>query len=327
MTAFDFPALDFPTNPPAAQFIQEGAFNAFLPPPPTQQQQWAFQTDQLIQEERRKIPESVRIAILEKRNTPRLTIRQLNQMSENAIRGGLDPQNEFDTRTPIVRVLDLVDLPRNTISNIAFGDPSFGGLFGSLAGTAGLFAGAGAIVGGGLPGALLGAIAGAAVFLVGAGIAGITRAFGGDQILEQNLDSLEHGAYGQPKIWASDILERLGFENKVIRAVVGFAGDVLLDPLTYLAGASAFKVLGTKGIKVAFRKSSRKVLADAVKEASLTSSGLLRVGHPLESLFKKIEEKVTSSASYLPMLMKGVTELLSFVKKRRDRKKAKKSSI
>jgi len=88
MTAFDFPAIDFPTNPPAAQFIQEGAFNALPTPPPTNQQQFAFQTDLLIQEERRKIPEAVRIALQERRNIPRLTVRQLNSMSENAILGG-----------------------------------------------------------------------------------------------------------------------------------------------------------------------------------------------------------------------------------------------
>ncbi|MFC1687527.1 hypothetical protein ACFL0L_03020 [Patescibacteria group bacterium] len=62
------------------------------------------------------------------------------------------------------------------------------------------------------------------------------------------------------------------------------------------------------------------------KEVEGLISGIKDRLQQLESLFKKIEEKVTSSASYLPLLMKGVTELLSFVKKRRENKKAKKST-
>ncbi|HCJ52097.1 MAG: hypothetical protein A2898_04860 [Candidatus Kerfeldbacteria bacterium RIFCSPLOWO2_01_FULL_48_11] len=41
----------------------------------------------------------------------------------------------------------------------------------------------------------------------------------------------------------------------------------------------------------------------------------------LETIFKKLEEKITSTASYLPLLVKGVTELLNMFSRRREAKK------
>jgi len=43
----------------------------------------------------------------------------------------------------------------------------------------------------------------------------------------------DRGTFGK-QIWTSDILQHLGVKNKVVRAVLGFVGDVAIDPLTYL---------------------------------------------------------------------------------------------
>lgn len=44
----------------------------------------------------------------------------------------------------------------------------------------------------------------------------------------------------------------------------------------------------------------------------------------LEQLFDTIEEKIKSSASYLPLVFKGITELIEFFKKKKE-ERAKKS--
>jgi uncharacterized protein YoxC len=43
----------------------------------------------------------------------------------------------------------------------------------------------------------------------------------------------------------------------------------------------------------------------------------------LERLFKTIEEKVSASASYLPLVFKGVSEIVEYFKKRKANKKSK----
>ncbi len=45
----------------------------------------------------------------------------------------------------------------------------------------------------------------------------------------------------------------------------------------------------------------------------------------LERLFDEIEEKLKHSASYLPLVMKGVTEILEFVKKKRATRSTRKT--
>ncbi len=45
----------------------------------------------------------------------------------------------------------------------------------------------------------------------------------------------------------------------------------------------------------------------------------------LESLFDTIEEKLKSSASYLPLVMKGITEILDYVKKKKESREARKT--
>lgn len=285
------PAGGFPL---AAQLLREDEAR-LNPPPLTPQQQRAQFTDFAIQRNRANIPDSIKAIIAERRQRTRLTIRDIHGLSQSGLEGVMGPQHDTDFRSPIVRVLDIIDLPRNSIANVAFGDPNPVGLLSGLALTAGLPAGFGAIVGGPI-GAAVGAGLGAAVFLVGTALAGITRAFGGDEPLSQRLDLLERGAFGQPKLFASDVLEQLGVENKVVRAIVGFGGDVLLDPLTYLGGGgSAIRlssVGGGKGISFFLRSPANRVLQPLAAE---TLGAGPRVGqaigssHPLAVLFEKSE--------------------------------------
>ncbi len=280
--------------PLAAQLLQADELR-LNPPPLTEQQQRAQFVDFQIAQNRANIPESVRQIIAEKRQRTRLTIRDIQGLSENTMRDAMRPAHDTDFRSPIVRVLDLIDLPRNSIANIAFGDPNALGLLGGLAETSALFAGFGAIVGQ-LPGAAVGAAAGAAIFLVGTALAGIARAFGGDEPLAQRLDLLERGAFGQPKLFASDVLEQLGVENKVVRAIVGFGGDVLLDPLTYIGGGGATirlsSVAGGGGVSLFLRSPARRVLEPLTKEALGAGPRVgqaVGISHPLAVLFERSE--------------------------------------
>ena len=71
---------------------------------------------------------------------------------------------------------------------------------------------------------------------------------------------LPKATFGLPRVMMSDVLEKLGVQNPVAKAVVGFVGDVAIDPLTYLsAGAMT-------GLKVAkWVPRFRKPLVDALK--------------------------------------------------------------
>ncbi len=42
----------------------------------------------------------------------------------------------------------------------------------------------------------------------------------------------------------------------------------------------------------------------------------------LEALFLSIEEKIKHSATYLPLVMKGITDLFEFFKKRKEKKQS-----
>jgi hypothetical protein len=187
--------------------------------------------DHIIQANRAATPQR----IADQRIRPRLSIGEINQLSQDGIRAGLDPAGEGDDRSAAVRFLDMLDLPRNTIANVAFGEPTAGGIIGTIGGTAG----AGALIGafGGLAGAGAGALIGA-----GIGAAGLLGAqFAGSFVPEETRRSIlsqssGRGAVGQRSIFFSDALREVGVENRVARAVLGFTGDVLMDPTSYVSG-------------------------------------------------------------------------------------------
>jgi hypothetical protein len=64
---------------------------------------------------------------------------------------------------------------------------------------------------------------------------------------------------------------------------------------------------------------------DAFKQLSTLISSVKEKVEKIEHVIDIVEEKVTHSASYLPLLFKGVTELLDFFKKKKEKSKQKKS--
>ena len=72
---------------------------------------------------------------------------------------------------------------------------------------------------------------------------------------ENVLGEFWKGLKGQEKETYADVLKEAGIENKYARAGLGFVGDVLLDPTTYIPIGGLVGKLGTKvvkpGIKVA----------------------------------------------------------------------------
>lgn len=64
----------------------------------------------------------------------------------------------------------------------------------------------------------------------------------------------------------------------------------------------------------------------AIKEISeLIASFKEKLEH-LEGLVKTIEEKIKHTASYLPLLLKGITELIEFIKRRKEERISKKKN-
>ena len=64
---------------------------------------------------------------------------------------------------------------------------------------------------------------------------------------------------------------------------------------------------------------------DALKEVSSLISFLKEKAERVGRLIDTLEEKITHSVSYLPLLFKGVTELIDFFKKKKEKSKQKKS--
>ena len=65
----------------------------------------------------------------------------------------------------------------------------------------------------------------------------------------QALSGGDTGTLGLPKITASDVLKGLGVKNRLVNGIVGFAGDVALDPLTYVGPAGWGAKLASGGGK------------------------------------------------------------------------------
>lgn len=80
----------------------------------------------------------------------------------------------------------------------------------------------------------------------------------------------DRGTGGLPRVRFSDALDSLGVENQVARGIVGFVGDVALDPLTYLGGTGAAVRLTGKtvgGAGVTLSRTGRRVVNRSAQEA------------------------------------------------------------
>lgn len=185
------------------------------------------------------------------RRMERVTVRDINRLSDEHLQQTLRPWDASDDRSPIIRLLDRIDLPRNAIANIAFGEPSMSQFLGGAAMTAGVFGGIGAIgsglkagaaagvVGGPIgmaTGALIGAATGLGIYGLGSFVASAVRGQIPESVRREIIANSRRADFGTPSIFFSDALERLGVENRVVRVVGGFMGDVFMDPLTYISG-------------------------------------------------------------------------------------------
>ena len=130
-------------------------------------------TDSLIAENRQNTPPEV----AEQREVRRMSISELNAMDHEEIQKRF-LRSKPDRRPPVIKALDMIDLPRNAIANVIF--------------------------------------------------RGAAKTQG---------DKGETATFGLPRVYFSDALEEMGVENRVVRGVVGFVGDVAMDPLTYLGPA------------------------------------------------------------------------------------------
>jgi len=121
----------------------------------------------------------------DRRSNGRITLDELNRSGAGILREKFDEVKERpDNRPTVVKVLDIIDFPRNVIANA----------IGSLVGL--------------------------------------------------KTEGREKAAGGVPRVYMSDILKHLGVKDRVVRGVIGFAGDVLIDPLLYasLGASTAIKV-------------------------------------------------------------------------------------
>ncbi len=208
----------------------------------------------------------------DRRKAPRITIQELNQFGAEALRKRLpELQKQPDERPGIVKVLDVLDLPRNLVAN-------------------------------------------AIAKISGTKTAGKQKA-----------------TLGIPRVFVSDILEHLGVENRVVRAVAGFAGDIAIDPLTY------YNLAATTGMKIAqwlprILKSGRKTMQVAARTGQIgeelaKATGITRPGHLMQFIAKakaagKNAEKTLLSkrGGVLPEMLirrikKGAPEALGWMEK------------
>ncbi|HSG27126.1 MAG TPA: hypothetical protein VLA34_01510, partial [Candidatus Krumholzibacterium sp.] len=230
---FPVPEAQFVLNPPSQSVFSE--YQEDL------RRRREEATDRLIEARRNQLTPLQRVIIRDKRNQSRITVKQVGQLADEALLQGIEPHDAFDDRPSVIKFLDMIDLPRNTIANIAWGSPTAEGvtksLIGSLAAGATVGALASGLLGpGALGGAIVGGIAGLASFIGAAGVAGVARAFMAEPTVEDSFLGTRIASSGQRAIYFRDILERLGVEGKVKRAIIGFIGDVMMDPLTYLSG-------------------------------------------------------------------------------------------
>lgn len=282
------------------------------------QQQRQQLVDQGILQNRTNNPPTPQV--LNQRATPRLTIEEINRLSADDIRTQIEKmgQNQMgDQRSSGMKFLDLIDLPRNSVFNLAFTDEigvkEVGGVgagigMAGLAGAAigGVIGGIGGLFAGGvtaIPGAIAGAKTGA---MVGSGLytVPLTLASGVGSFLDEEdkesirKESMEEnaGTLGLPRIYFSQVLDRLGMEEGAKRTALGLVGDIVLDPLSWQMRPQAN--IWTSGARVqghavrvsnAGLKNVRHFSEALVKEGAVdATTGLIKVGK--NSPFKPLEK-------------------------------------
>jgi len=242
----------------------------------------------------------VQQSVLNQRTVPRMTIAQINAMTRDEMRERIKQSGGNilgEERSAVWKFLDFIDLPRNSIFNVAFTDKpdwegAAAGLGTMMAGGAAIGAGYGAMGGsltfpglgtavGTVGGAAYGALHGAALYAAGLGASSII----GHATLSQedrkqiriSSEEQERASLGMRRVYFSEVLKRFGVENRTAQAILGIAGDILLDPLSYATGGGtvrAWQVAGTRGAQQLARRSGTiaiesrgiRYVKDAAKE-------------------------------------------------------------
>lgn len=200
----------------------------------------AREIDDLVRANRARTPR----AAVEQRKTPRYSIEEINNTDWDTIRDKY-LTSRIDDRSPIVKVLDLVDLPRNVIANAIFRP-------------AGLDTG-----------------------------------------------KLRRGALGLPVISASDALGELGFKPGLTRAVLGFVGDVAIDPLTYVGPPGwGLRVASSAGREVAIGARGARDIRRAIEgvKAGRGISGSRETSALLEALTANAGQTFADAAKHAEYL-------------------------
>ena len=190
---------------PLVDFSRAG-FSSFDVPNPIK----AAVADSIIKENREQTPQSA----INQRRTERLTVSELNDMDMDEIvkRAYMVP---IDTRGPVTRFLDLIDLPRNALFNLAAGDTA-----------------------------------------------------------RRKQGMGDTAALGLPRVNTSDVLESLGVRPGLVTGILGFVGDVALDPLTYLGPTGwGVRLTGAGNKAVSMTGKGGKILKNTVKEIE-TGAGI-----------------------------------------------------
>ncbi len=87
------------------------------------------------------------------------------------------------------------------------------------------------------------------------------------------------GTGGRGKVFVSDMLGEMGLRDGAVKTILGFVGDVAIDPTTYAGGAGIIKNIGKGGAVGLARRSGIKGLQSAVKAAA--TEGLDAVRNPV----------------------------------------------
>lgn len=199
----------------------------------------AIATDSVIEDNRRNTPQSA----INQRKTPRLTISELNDMDMDEVRKRYYSV-PIDTRGPVTRFLDMIDLPRNVLFNMVARDTA-----------------------------------------------------------RRKLAEGDTAALGLARVNTSDVLQSLGMRPGLVTGVLGFVGDVALDPLTYAGPAGwGAKMTSASGKSISFTKSGSKAITEAIKAAgegrqaadAAVRSYLETLGHTAESIASAADKKALS---------------------------------
>lgn len=245
-----------PLDNPLVDFSRAG-FASFDVPQPVR----ALATDSIIEENRKNTPQSA----INQRKQERLTVSELNDMDMDEITKRYYGA-PIDTRGPVTRFLDMIDLPRNVLFNLAAGDTAR------------------------------------------------RKAAQGDT-----------AALGLARVNTSDVLESLGVRPGLATGILGFVGDVALDPLTYVGPAGwGTKLASTSGRTASLTRAGSKAVLKTIDEVEagtrisddLARNYLEKAGYTAERMAAATDKKALA-AEVSDVLGKGkqtrFNKLVSFL--------------